>query len=120
MLFLYTALFFSCNRSNTDNDHDGWSKKDDCNDNNPAIHPMASEICDGVDNDCDRKIDDDDELGVEGNYVLYLDLDNDGYGDITSALGFCAEPSEQEEYITIAGDCDDTNPDIGPGATEVP
>ena len=52
-----------------DADGDGFSGCDvlsDCNDNNPDIHPSTednpvSEICDGVDNDCDSLIDDADD-----------------------------------------------------------
>jgi len=29
----------------------------DCNDTNPAIHPGAAEVCDGLDNDCDGQLD---------------------------------------------------------------
>ena len=29
----------------------------DCDDNNPNIHAGASEVCDGVDNDCDEEVD---------------------------------------------------------------
>lgn len=42
----------------TDADGDGYTVGDgDCNDNNAAIFPGAPEVCDGLDNDCDRKVD---------------------------------------------------------------
>ena len=40
-----------------DRDGDGFFDDVDCDDNNPAVHPGAAEVCDGVDNDCNGQID---------------------------------------------------------------
>ena len=43
---------------NPDLDGDGFSEVEgDCDDQNPSINPDALEVCDGLDNDCDTKID---------------------------------------------------------------
>jgi len=41
-----------------DRDADGYPSNEDCDDNNPAVHPGAPELCDKLDNDCNGVIDD--------------------------------------------------------------
>ena len=60
-----------------DNDADGYNADVDCDDENPEIHPQASEVCDGIDNDCDALIDDDDD-SIDTTSMLngYIDADS--------------------------------------------
>jgi hypothetical protein len=93
-----------------DLDGDGYSSAVDCNDNDPLIYPSATEICDNVDNNCNGTIDE----GVSIAY--YVDNDGDGYG-IGPDINFCSDPGTG--YTAQDGDCDDSNAQIHPGATEV-
>ncbi|MBK7425585.1 MAG: T9SS type A sorting domain-containing protein [Saprospiraceae bacterium] len=78
----------------------------DCNDNNAAINPAATEICDGIDNDCDGNTDE----GVLTTY--YADTDNDGFGNPSNTTLACSVP---EGYVSNNTDCDDTDPLEHPG-----
>jgi len=50
-----------------DNDGDGFSEcSGDCRDQDPAVHPGAVELCDGVDNDCNGLIDDGPDADGDG------------------------------------------------------
>ncbi len=82
----------------------------DCDDADAAVFPGAPDTCDGKDNDCDSEIDEDPE------FLFYPDADGDGYGSDTGATAVCSPPASTAE---IAGDCDDTNPDVSPAADEV-
>lgn len=86
------------------------SDSSDCNDNNYDINPDATEICDGIDNDCDGETDE----NVTGTW--YLDADDDGWGDSPEATTTCDALSN---YVAEDGDCDDNNDEVYPGATEV-
>ena len=72
-----------------DIDGDGLTVDEgDCDDLHPDVYPDATELTDGLDNDCDGDIDED-----------TLDSDDDGDG-----------------FSEAEGDCDDANPDVYPGA----
>lgn len=92
-----------------DYDSDGYSPEEgDCDDTDQYINPGATEICDDKDNDCDSQIDE----GVK--LTFYRDSDNDSYGS-TAGIQACSAP---EGYVANSGDCDDTNPNIHPGAAD--
>lgn len=78
----------------------------DCDDNDPNAFPGNTEICDGVDNNCDGNID-------EGLLTTYFrDMDNDGFGDPNVTIDACTLPSG---YVTDNTDCDDNDGDEYPG-----
>ncbi|MEZ5012855.1 MAG: MopE-related protein [Chitinophagales bacterium] len=83
----------------------------DCNDNNPNIYPGATEVCNFLDDDCDGYVDD--NLAF---VWLYQDADNDNFGDATIDTLTCESLTG---YVPDSTDCDDTNPNIYPGAPEV-
>jgi hypothetical protein len=83
----------------------------DCDDANASVNPGTTEVCNGVDDDCDGSID-------EGLIFVtyYVDADGDGYGT-GSGSSLCSNPGAG--YATQAGDCNDSNPSINPGITEI-
>ncbi len=90
----------------------GYTDDDtDCDDTDGDIYPGADEYCNDEDDDCDGDIDND-ALDVD---TWYLDDDGDGYGDATTTTEDCDEPSGYTDDDT---DCDDTDYDINPGASE--
>lgn len=99
----------------TDDDLDGFSEADgDCDDDNSSIYPGALDVCDGLDNDCDREVDEDavaddiwepnddvaNELGrinEDGNYSIAGFLHND---DDLDKFRFTLEDGWEEFKIT--------------------
>ena len=94
-----------------DEDGDGVNADIDCDDNDNTVYPGAPEICDGKDNDCNSIVD-------EGLPFItnYLDADGDGFGDPNEQKFYCEVLSG---YATNNDDCDDSNPEINPGANEI-
>ncbi len=85
---------------------------DDCDDGDPAVNPDAEEVCNGIDDDCDGDVDDQDDA-VTGSSTWYRDLDGDGYGDPDSALEACEQP---DGWIEDSSDCNDGDDEVHPGA----
>jgi hypothetical protein len=94
-----------------DMDNDGYGapacmnctySQPDCDDTNANVYPGMPEDCaNGIDDDCDEKIDDYD------SDCPCIDNDGDGYG-VT-----------YNPNCTHYGDCDDSNGAINPGAQEI-
>ena len=82
-----------------DDDGDGESEcAGDCDDDDPGNFSTNTEVCDGLDNDCDVLEDEDFDVDLDG---FFTDADPD-----------CAATWGD-------GDCDDADPAIFPGATEL-
>ncbi|GEM_PF-2076295 len=96
-----------------DADEDGYDETEDCDDSDSGVSPGATELCDGVDNDCDGLIDEDDAADAS---TWYADQDGDGFGDGEIARNACQQPSG---YLADDGDCDDDDAATRPGAEEI-
>ena len=89
------------------------TKGGDCDDTNSFANPLATELCNNVDDDCDGQVD---EAGATGCIDFYKDGDGDGVGDASASACLCKKSGV---YVTpLAGDCDDTNAAVHPGAKE--
>lgn len=95
-----------------DADGDGYARYGgDCDDTDPAVHAGASELCNGVDDDCDGAIDDD-----LATATFYSDDDADGYGDASTSTEACVAP---KGYVANKSDCDDGDGNVNPAGVEV-
>jgi hypothetical protein len=138
---IYSVSLTQCEN---DNDNDGYgtgpgfdgclSATPDCDNTNQNIHPDnpnsfcdcdtgdgydkgRAEQCDGNDDDCDGEVD---GPGICPTINYYCDTDVDG--SISQALsGSCSSfncmPGECQ--TSPGNDCDDSNPDVHPGAQEI-
>ncbi len=86
---------------------------EDCDDGDAAVNPAATEVCDGVDNDCDGEVD---GASATDLRTCHPDLDGDGFGDPDSVEQACECSSG---WVEDDGDCDDSEQLAWTGATEV-
>ena len=85
----------------------------DCDDQDNTINPVAAELCNELDDDCDGTIDEDDATDAT---TWYYDADGDGFGDPASGTLACEQPSGT---IIDASDCDDSDSAVNPDASEL-
>ena len=90
----------------------------DCDDSDAAVHPLAQEVCNGVDDDCDGLVDSEDpshDGGTDGEW--HVDADGDGHGAAGSEATSACLPGAG--WAATATDCDDSDAAVNPGAVEV-
>ena len=106
---------FNCDGSvgYADEDGDGFAACEECDDTTASSNPLAFEICDGTDNDCDGDTDESDAVDVQ---AWYADTDGDGYGDASSETVACDAPSG---FVADDTDCDDAEASVNESASEV-
>ena len=72
-------------------------------------YTKTDEVCNYIDDNCNDQIDE----GVK--ITFYLDYDGDSFGDPTKTIEDCVAPTG---YVPNNQDCDDSNPNVKPTATE--
>ena len=98
-------------REDCDGAPSGYSEQGgDCDDGDEQVNPGADERCDGLDNDCDEDVDEDDAVDAP---TWYRDGDGDGYGTALDTTTACEQPSE---FADNPDDCLDRDDQVYPGA----
>ena len=115
-------------------DSDGWDNTQDCNDYDASVYPGATELCDGLDNDCDGSAEADefdwDNDGVRPCEGDCDDSDSEIYpwafeqcdgvdNDCNGSLGSDEQDYDFDGYMGCEGDCDDYDYQVHPGASEI-
>jgi hypothetical protein len=90
------------------------AKAGDCADDDATVHPLASEVCNGKDDNCDGKTD---PPLVPGCVSFFADKDADGWGN--SAVKQCLCEKASPYTADLGGDCNDLDGEVHPGAVEV-
>lgn len=101
-----------------DNDGDGYTETEgDCNDTDKTISPVATEICNSKDDDCDGLTDINDP-SVTGTVGYYTDADTDGYGSSSATKQLACSTAPPAGKVTNNLDCNDSDKTISPAGTE--
>ena len=97
-----------------DIDGDGAPNEADCGPYDAKVFPGSSELCNGVDDDCDGETDEENAVGC----AWYLsDADGDWFGVDADTRCLCVPILTYTAQL--GGDCVDDDPEINPRATEI-
>lgn len=89
------------------------SDNTDCDDSQATTYPGAPETCNNLDDNCDGDID---NSAIDPS-LWYQDRDGDGFGNDDNITQLSCEAPIG--FVSNQSDCEDTNGDIKPGATEI-
>ena len=91
-----------------------WLKEGgDCNELIASVNPGVVETCNGMDDDCDGEIDEENAVGCKKHFV---DADLDGYGGADVKSCRC---EGVPGWTMVPGDCDDGDDTVHPNGIEV-
>ncbi|HEU5179852.1 MAG TPA: MopE-related protein, partial [Candidatus Polarisedimenticolia bacterium] len=116
-----------------DQDEDGFTTcAGDCNDTNPAVHPGAPEICDGLDNNCNGTVDEIVDADTDGFTNCGGDCNDSNPAVHPGATEVCngidddcdnavdeSMPDADGDGFDACADCNDAAASVHPGAVEV-
>ncbi|RKG68337.1 hypothetical protein D7V80_13015 [Corallococcus sp. CA054B] len=89
-------------------DAEGVVSGTDCNDTDFTVNPSATEVCNGIDDNCTLG-----ESDANDKKVWFVDADGDGFG--STQVESCTQPAMT---VTVSGDCNDSDAQVRPDRAE--